>query len=214
MEKILIVDIPCPRECWVSMEKLGLVVVDGLKMTEMIFNQKSFWSRFDPARTILVFPGNGASIVRGYVPKNWLTQWQWATVHAKRYWRPGEDPWVEANRIFANKMVLGFKDAVVFDDVVSSGKTARLLREKNTPWLPGASWHLVTWVAQRSAALKGFQSHFAAITVGSEDGKKVPINSLSTLVDDQKIAESYIIRNFTDKGQVILKKILLDLRRK
>jgi hypoxanthine phosphoribosyltransferase len=211
MNKVLIIDIPCPNDFIRVMEGLGLVTVSGAIMTEEIINRVSFWNKFNPASTLLVFPGNGASIVRDYVSKDWLTQWQWMTVHAKRYWRPGEEPWVEANRVFVSKMVLGLKDVVIIDDVTSSGKTANLLQERNSMWIPGAKWHLAVWIAQKAAKLKGFSTFVATVEAG-EKNRKVPINSLSTLVDDKDIADCYILRNFLSDQQAIFSRILDDLR--
>lgn len=192
MERIIILDVSCSAWSRSIMCQLGLKLIDAEEMTREII-QSGFWNSFNPEKTLLVFPGNGAIIVRGFVSKDWLESWQWVSVHAKRYWQPGEDPWVEAERIFPDKMILGLKDIVVIDDVVSSGKTTQLLRSKNIPWLPGARWHLVTWVAQQSAKTSGFVKVFAVVKTG-ENNKKTPINSLSTLISDKAIAKSYISR--------------------
>ncbi|MFA5076595.1 MAG: hypothetical protein WC480_04230 [Patescibacteria group bacterium] len=169
----------------------------------------SGWQKLDPATALLVFPGNGASIVRGYIPEKWLNRWQWVGVHAKRYWKPGEEPQVVANRIFPERLILGVKDVVVIDDVFSSGKTARLLRQLNEPWFPGAEWHAVAWIKQRSASLRGFASSYAVVEVGTVE-KKVPVNSLSTLLADQSIAESYAWRNLADPNEFL--QLLAEIR--
>jgi hypoxanthine phosphoribosyltransferase len=155
------------------------------------------WDILDPEKTMLVFPGNGSGIVRSYLPRSWLDQWQWTSVLAKRIWAPGDTPRVEVGRVFSQRFLLGFKDLVVIDDVVSSGQTVRAIRKVNRPWIPGVRWRSVTWVQQRAANMRGFDSRFAVIEVG-EEKSKVPVNSLSTLIDDPRIAQNYAQRNYTE----------------
>lgn len=92
----------------------------------------------------------------------------------------------------------------MIDDVISSGETVRKLRKENEKFIPMAEWQAVTWVTQEAAATKGFSAVFAVETVGTKE-RKSPINSLSTLVECQKIAESYARRNFGERAESFLK---------
>ncbi len=209
MKKVIIIDVDISNEIYLELMNLNLELIDARKATKKILSQADIWSKFDTMSTLIVFPGNGANIVRSYIPKQWLQRWQWISVYAKRYWEPGNDPYVVVNHIFKNKMVLGIKNVLVIDDVVSSGLTAKLLRFKNMPWIPQAQWHLFTWVAQTAVKLKGYTTFFAVEKVGAKN-KKVPINSLSTLLDFPKIAESYCHRYFINDNR--FEKILKKLR--
>jgi hypothetical protein len=176
------------------LQKFGEIIC-GRQMTREI-ERWSEWKNFNSATTLLVFPGNGANIVRGFMDADkWLLCWRTASATAKRFWIPGEPPQAIAGRIFPDRFLLGMKDIVVIDDVVSSGETVKKLRAVNMPWIPAARWHVATWVMQRAANLRGFQTHFATVEVG-ESGRKDPINSLSTLVENVEIADSYARRNF------------------
>jgi len=169
-------------------------IICGRQMTRGIEEWEG-WKNFSPATTLLVFPGNGANIVRGFVDPKWFLSWQTASATAKRIWIPGEPPQAIAGRIFPDRFVLGVKDVVIIDDVISSGETAKKLRVVNMPWIPATQWHAVAWVMQKAANLRGFYSSFAAVEVG-EPNRKDPVNSLSTLIENVKIAESYARRNF------------------
>lgn len=149
----------------------------------------------DPS-TLVVFPGNGASIVRRYVPKGWLHAWNWIGVDAKRIWIPGEDPQTVVGRI-ADRMMLGIKTIIIMDDVISSGATIRRIKELNEPWIPGAVWDAWAWVRQKSANTKGFSRVNSTEWVGTFQ-RKTPINSLTTLLENPEIARSYAERNFSN----------------
>ena len=202
-EKILIFDVlGIPSDTQRKFQGFGLIVVDAKNLSRKLCRWDK-WKHFNPQPTLLVFPGNGANIVRGYLPDEWLNQWQWASVYTKRYWTPGEDPRVVAQRVFPDRMVLNIKDIIVVDDVVSSGITCRLLRKINYPWIPNAKWHAVSWITQRAKSLRGFTSTHSVERYGTR-GNKVPINSLSTLLRDQEIAASFARRNFPDSQEKLL----------
>lgn len=213
MERYLIVDIDAKVDVKeILAEKFGLTILDAQKMTSELLMWQG-WDRLDPQSTLIVLPGNGASIVKTYINKmnpSWLKRWPGIfSPHAKRVWVPGENPQTFVERIAPNQMLLGIDNVVVVDDVISSGSTIRHLRRVNDPWIPGAKWTAITWLMQRSASTKGFLTVKAVETVGT--GRKVPINSLSTLVECREIVESYARRNFGNKAEAFLK-ILEDLR--
>jgi hypothetical protein len=161
------------------------------------------WKFYDPARTLLIFPGNGSQTVLHYLGPQWLAQWpHTATVYAKRFWEPGQNPQVVTERIFPH-MTSGIREAVVIDDVISSGATCRAILRKNQPWIANTGWSAVVWVKQKSsAALRGYHTIFAAKEVGTS-ATKVTINSLSTLLKDRAIACFYAQRNFAKPDEFL-----------
>lgn len=183
------------------LEGSGTTILSSEEMTTQLV-ASHLWEKFDPAKTILIFPGGGAEIIRGYLPNGWLKQWRWTTVPAKRFWQPGTAPWAIAGRIAPDRFLLGFKNMIIIDDVISSGETARMVRRVNEPWIPGATWHAFTWIAERAANLPGFGIKYAVAEVG-ERNRKVPINSLSTLISCPEIARNYARRNTTDPEQFL-----------
>lgn len=196
MQKYIILDVPSVDDQRVVSrlrEEFHCTPVSGKEVSSQLVEEK-FWEKFPVATTLLVFPGNGAGIVREYLPRNWLARWQWMTVTAKRVWIPGEAPRAIVGRI-ANSMLLGFSHVIVMDDVVSSGVTIRNIRQTNSPWIPNTRWVSVSWIAQRSAGTRGFAQVHAGLFVGDER-RKAPINSLSTLLCDEAILRSYARRNF------------------
>ena len=202
MQKYLIVDVDLPKPDFAAQfATFGLTTLDCRTMTEALLGWEG-WQQFNLNKTLLLFPGNGASILKAFVPDKWLQQWPWkANVHAKRHWIPGERPQAVANRAFAGVLV-GIQNVVILDNVVSSGETARKLRTANLPWIPGADWHLVTRVAQKARALKGFTSSYAVCETGTKT-QKVPINSLSTLLAEPNIATCYAERNFYEPNKFL-----------
>jgi len=92
---------------------------------------------------------------------------------------------------------------IVVDDVISSGQTMYKLYRNNEWRFPRAEWIGVTWFSQAlcmksSSGVKGYNSVFASFLVEGVSGKKVPINSLSTLREQPAIAESYANRHYAD----------------
>ena len=198
MEKHIIIDVATKDDRSLR-ERLscefGLIVHLGEDLTSdmlRIFNQA--FGDLGRNTTILIFPGNGANIVKRYLPVNWLFQWKNVSILAKRVWQPGEDPRVFVGRV-ADQMILGIKQVIIIDDVVSSGKTIRNIRLLNDPWIPGTNWNAVAWLIQDKNSSRGFGNIFG-LRVGEKD-RLVPINSLSTLMENKKILRSYAERNFS-----------------
>jgi len=207
MEKFLIVDIGVRGDTKkILAEKFGLTIFDAKEMTNDLLSWQG-WRSTDPWSTLIVLPGNGASIVKKYINNakpSWLDRWPWkAFPHAKRVWIPGENPQAFVSRINPG-VLIGIKTVVVIDDVISSGETVRKLRKENESFIPNARWQAITWVMQEAAVTNGYSSVFAVKTVGLKE-HKVPINSLSTLVECRSIAESYARRNFGNKAKTFLK---------
>lgn len=134
----------------------------------------------------------------------WLDKWRnKEKIFSKRVWCPGEDPRIYAEKIFGDKFFLGIKDVVIIDDVISSGKTIAKIMKENQPFIPNARWHAISWVKQRSASGKKFFTLDAAKFAG-EPNRKAPVNSISTLLSDDKIARSFAKRNFAGQADRFL----------
>ncbi|MBU1118783.1 phosphoribosyltransferase [Patescibacteria group bacterium] len=194
--KTLIADVPVSVEHQKIFEGFGLNVFFASQLTESLLSFPE-WRQFNPETTLLVFPGNGSQILREFIPQSWLNTWNYTSVHAKRFWEPGQDPHVYTERIFTNRVIVGITDVVIVDDVISSGLTCRKIRAINRPWLANVRWHAATWIKQKNAGMKGFSSVFSALTVGTNT-RRVPIISLSTLLSDTVIARSFAARNIDD----------------
>ncbi len=206
MEKYLLFDVTgwYRTGLYRELKALGLCVLMSGELTRNLLYWDG-WRNFDREKTLLVFPGNGASIVKDYLAEccpSWLSQWLWkASVPAKRLWTPGNYPVAVAGRINPGVLV-GIKDVVIIDDVISSGETCRKILELNQAFIPGARWHAAAWVLQRSAKLKGFCGLFSPVEVGT-DKSKAPVNSLSTLLECSDIAQSYAVRNFDNPEDLL-----------
>ena len=154
------------------------------------------WRELDPSKTVVVASGNGAmgvvSSLFPSLPSSWSSRL--VRITAKRIWEPGSEPWAIASPIFPNRMVLGIHDVVLIDDVIASGATVRKVHELNQPWIPGARWHALTWLAQRSASIPGEVKLVAATRCGNFL-KREPIVSASTLVNNPEILRSFARKN-------------------
>jgi hypothetical protein len=201
MEKIIIIDAPFSFTPAVF-ENYGLRVVSARQLTEDLLSWQ-LWQELDPWRTLLVFPGNGANLLRREIialAPTWLHSWPYQeALSAKRLWVPGQPPEALVGR-FGDSVYIGLKQVIVLDDVVSSGETCRQVYRHNYPYTPGADWLACTWVAQRSARLRGFKGLEALVWAGTVE-QRAPINSLSTLIECPEICRVYAERNFPDRAQ-------------
>ena len=151
---------------------------------------------------LFVFPGNGSNYVRALstvckkVPS--------ASVFAKRVWSPGNEPYAFANHILPEVFLhLEVGAIVVVDDVISSGKTMNKLHQNNAWRFPRAKWIGGCWLSQvpqmkADSGVNGYSRIVTACVVEGPKGKKVPINSLSTLRNEPSIAKIYAKRHFSD----------------
>ncbi|TSC55334.1 MAG: Uncharacterized protein G01um101418_978 [Parcubacteria group bacterium Gr01-1014_18] len=214
-KKYLIWDVPnisISWSEWFEME-FGVTILDPLEMTRKILLWKG-WGNCGSWSTLVVFPGCGATLVKFYIETlnaDWTSQWLWkAHPFAKRFWNPGQNPVALVGRV-SRGVIVGIKDVVVIDDVISSGETIRKCRKENLMFIPGARWHALSWVGQKAAITKGFVGTFSSVVVG-EIGTKVPINSLSTLIEKKDIAGSYAKRNLGNQEKAFLE-LLEDFRK-
>lgn len=187
----------------------GVIILDTDELTERI-REWNGWKHFNSAITQIVFPGNGANEVRCRLGEKWLSQWKIDSVAATRFWWPGVTP----SAVVGQLMPLGAfdfetTDVVIVDDVVSSGATISKIRDRNAIWMPNARWHVAAWIKQHACRLRGFESSFFGAEVG-EKNHRVPINSLSTLLENRDVAESYARRNFLNHAAFLA--VLEELR--
>ncbi|MFM2331074.1 MAG: hypothetical protein RLZZ26_581 [Candidatus Parcubacteria bacterium] len=149
---------------------------------------------------LLVFPGNGSEYPRKC--SRICEKAAGARVYAKRFWEPGTDPIVTAGSILPHLfLITTVETVVVIDDVISSGLTMQKVRQNNAWRFTRAKWIGVSWVAQipqvrAQSGISGYERVVTACVVGKANGARVPVNSLSTLRQNQEIATSYAQRHF------------------
>lgn len=163
------------------------------------------WQTLNPETTLVVVPGNGGELItQQLIPKlseKWISRM--IKIHAKRIWTPGSEPKAVVDLIFPGKMILSVKDVILIDNVVASGVTIQTIYEQNKPWIPGAKWHTLTWLAQRSASFSGGIELIAASYCGNKT-RREPIASISTLTSDKTVLTSFADRNFPkDKARIV-----------
>ncbi|MBU6323519.1 hypothetical protein KGQ55_02440 [Patescibacteria group bacterium] len=127
-----------------------------------------------------------------------------AHIHAKT-WQRGERTDVTVSSLEWPRFIDVMPTRILaVDDVVSSGTTLALVHERTVWRFPRArtEWHAAAWVT-RKVKLAGYASVTAALHVVCEEGGfRPPINSLSTLLAECDIAESYACRHFgTEAGE-------------
>lgn len=192
-ERTIILDVPAPSDTANRLVQMGFTTVESVEATAHLLNWHG-WSEARPQRTLVIFPGRGAQMVRDLLPRQWLQRYHTTSVHAERRWVPGENPVCQGGRIPNPRLELRVEHVVVVDDVVSSGVTCQAVRKWNQLWFPRSQWSVLAWVKQQSASLRGYSDSFAPTVVGVA-GRRTPINSLSTLLREPEMAERYLIRN-------------------
>ncbi len=158
--------------------------------------------------SLFLFPGQGAEQVEklskshiGY-PK--------LKIFAKRFWVPGDEPAASVGVIILPKDIQPerIKIMIVLDDVISSGETLRRIYEQNfqkfkTKWIAGS------WVIQAprmkntNCGVTGYDKIITAIVVEGPQGKRVPVNSLSSLLGSYDIAQNYAERHFKKPSEFL-----------
>jgi len=207
-QNILILDIPYPnwfKEKLISLpteQKFIFVETDKLSktLTGMMKKEVLFCRNDNQQNTLLVFPGNGARFVKNLLPNEIVKKFSQTSVFAKRGWYNTKNPLVVVGEIMPqNLLMLNVKKIVVIDDVISSGSTMSKLYNCNYWKFPRADWFAASWLMQYprtkvSSGIKGFQKTITTSLVEGNQGKRVSIDSLSTLLQDSEIAENYATR--------------------
>lgn len=170
-----------------------LIIVDPICLASEL--QNIVVQKIQQKDQLLVFPGGGGRKVFNYFKP---VDAHASFVHAQRIWVPGTDPVVSVGEIFPERIIMPeYTNICVIDDVVSTGKTLERLYERNSWKFPRATWSAVSLVGRHSKP-----KHYTDITFGLSVvhadtlAKKVPINSLSTLLEDERMAELYTVKNF------------------
>jgi len=150
---------------------------------------------------LFVFPGNGSNYPRKL--SRVCQKFAGASVYAKRFWQPGTDPIVTVGDIILSDISFAttVKTVLVVDDVISSGLTMQKVHQNNAWRFTEARWVGASWVSQiprmkAKSGVNGYEYVTTACMVGKINGGKVPINSISTLRQQQEIAKSYAQRHF------------------
>lgn len=210
------------KEDWGCLKTVGGKKLAFLGANELADALEYFlWEVIQKEDEILfVFPGNGANYPRafsgvcGHIGQicNCVGQ---VSVFAKRLWTPGSDPVAMAGQITPEIFLnLGVKTVVVVDDVISSGKTMGKLYQNNNWRFPRAKWIGVSWISQQfskslASNLRGYSRIVTACMIWG-NGKKAPINSLSTLLDQPDIAKSFAERYFVNPKDFLLSTLFMD----
>lgn len=163
-----------------------------------------------PEKTLFVFPGNSGQIIRKCItlpPGSHETN-----VFAK--WIYGADlPAATTGQIPTKTYVDGETECVfIIDDVVSSGQTIKRIRERNLWKFPKARWCAVCWI-DRGVIPKGFDLFHSSVTIKhcEDSERKVPINSLGTLLEEPEWLRDYSHKNFSNPEEFI--SILRDIKK-
>jgi hypothetical protein len=165
------------------------------KLENLIF----YYIDFKRENTVFIYPGESARYIAQLQPFEYYDfdgEYQKIYVHAKRLWYPGNDPVVSVGIIPSKQNIdTNVETVIVVDDVISSGKTMALLQERNSWKYPRAKWY-ATALFSRKEKLPKYEKLLCSVYVPDINGKKPPINSLSTLVKNNEIQTSYLERNF------------------
>ncbi len=151
--------------------------------------------KFNPKKTLLVYPGNGGKDIMDKLDLSYIHPS--TNVPAKRLWQPGQDPVVCTWEVLPERHILtNIETVVVIDDVISSGKTIEQLYVRNIWKFPKAKWHALSLVG-RPKKINGYDYLYTLnlITNSKCPEKKIPINSISTFIEDKKICVDYALRN-------------------
>jgi len=212
-KNVIILDIPYPK--WFKKEVISLqsqrnfVFVENDNLSQDLAKMIKKELVNTEQDTLLVFPGNGSCFVRQTLSNKITNDFSWTSIFAKRGWYDDKNPLAIVGEIMPKRtLILGIKRVLVIDDVISSGITMRKIYQRNYWKFPQADWLAATWLMQSPrtkapSGVKGFKKVLTTILVQGSQGKRVPINSLSTLVQEREIAENYAQKHFFHPEQFI-----------
>ncbi|MEK7089167.1 MAG: phosphoribosyltransferase [Patescibacteria group bacterium] len=205
--RIILLDEPLAQE--VQNELKSLETADGqellfLEDSQLATDTEAILTEVlrEDCNALLVFPGNGSNYPRRL--SQICQESNGASVYAKRFWQPGNDPIVTAGVILPEIfLIMNVKTVVVIDDVISSGLTMQKVHQNNAWRFTRAKWIGVSWVAQipqmrAKSGVNGYEQIATACVVGKTNGARIPINSISTLRQNREIATSYAKRHFRE----------------
>ena len=211
---VVILDVNCPPWAIKEIKKIfpKIIFLEGL---EMSLSLEKLIKENIQKDTLLVFPGNGSNFVRKNLSNNFLKENRWINVFAKRNWFPGQDPVVRVGELIPEVYLdCSIRRIIVIDDVISSGLTMRKLYLENYWRFPNAVWIAATWIMQfprmkASSGISGYVKTISIVIIEGSQKERVPVNSLSTLIDEPEIAENYAQRHLNGSKDFlgIIKKI-------
>lgn len=150
--------------------------------------------------TIFIFPGRGSK----YILDNSKVcgRLKIKDVHAERIWIPGENPLLRIGQVEGPPFLdTKTRTIVVVDDVVASGQTMRQLRLRNSfKFSANPTWVGVSLASRfpemnTKSGIIGYEQTYTGCILTKTDGRKPPINSMSTLIKQPEIAQDYASRN-------------------
>lgn len=155
---------------------------------------------------LCIFPGRSAAILRKEI--EWVDCYigpvidcnSFLSVYAERFFDSSGNPFALAGEILPEQVVVPrVQRVLVVDDVISTGATMRALRERNKHKFPKAEWFAATPLS-RLEKINGYKEVITTLLVPPQDGLKVPINSLSTLIENQTLAVNYATKHCCKTG--------------
>lgn len=165
-------------------------------------------NRFEGVQTLWVYPGRSAAAMADW--NEWVWKYGIKSVYPPEF-------------VFAERRFDSYGNAVahvgeiqhgvvvnpaverihVIDDVVSSGITMRTLYKRNAAKFPRAFWYGCSLVS-RLSDVRGYSSLQYVVHVPTvPQMPKAPINSLSTLLNDEKVSANYARKNFDNPDKFL-----------
>ena len=152
MKKYIIIDRPGN---WSKLSDFEIDLIDFGKIASPL---REYIISLDPNRYQIILPGNSA--METWMQLNMPSSYEPLYVHAKRY----SHDWVEGNPVVTVETLpikLSNKIPVIVDDVISSGLTIKLAKERNKHLFPLSSdiWQVFTPVSRREK-MTGFEIQY------------------------------------------------------
>lgn len=197
----------------------GWIEVYDAKMLTDVLSEKldSLFRAIDKGRTVVIFPGNGAQVVRDLLPINILTDLSSVDVKTERRinTRTGAVEGVEiGGKTQVRELIAATRATtiIVLDDVIATGTTLTALREafpvRNIEWFGGSLLMLVQ-SRKKATSRSGVEGYNAIITPIAYQGTTgIPaLNSLSTLIGDSEksktVRSKYLLNYVEDRDTFI-----------
>lgn len=188
-----------------------LQVVDGREMTEDLLQLLSRNAVFDK-NPLIVLPGNGSQAVRKYLERVTNSNLNNAvSVPTTRTMLPSKKFAISVDFSVLPKKN-NFDRAIIFDDVVASGQTARRIGSQLKSVYPDIECILASWITlfpseyanmDISSGVYGIDQTYTSIALMGNGLPRPPINSLSCFIDTEN-NEAYQQRKEAYKRKYIL----------
>lgn len=149
----------------------------------------------NPAKTLLVFPGEGAQTVKDCMPQDVIARFPWITLEAHRIKdSQGEVLGIDLSNVQELLDALGGSDAIedviVIDDVIDTGSTLNAIRQAaeadHLSWFAAAPivYSPLIYPDRKSfpSSIEGYEKVFAAEVIQGVNNP-TPLNSLTSFVE-------------------------------